>query len=181
MQRQAAVFGLLATAVSSGVLLKALGAPPNIELLMPFILGAGLVFGPLQGLFVGCLARAAYDVYMGFVGPWTLYTAPAYGVVGLFAGFFGMYRKSYSRVQMTFIAALLTLVYDVITMVVFGMQFGVPLQAAAVSQVPFTALHLAGNCTFVFLICPRLVGFVRSASNAQARALVAASGSREDG
>ncbi len=181
MNRHIVAFGLLAVAVSSGVFVKALGAPPNIELLMPFVLCAGLVFGPVSGFFVGCLARFAYDVYMAFVGPWSLYTAPSYGVVGLLAGVLGMRGKKYSRTEMTLIAAMLTIVYDLLTMLGFSLQFGMPLWAAVLGQIPFTMLHLAGNCTFVFLICPRLVSFVRHAGEATTVPVGRLTGGRDDG
>jgi len=159
--KYAGFVGLVVLASAAGVGLKAVGAPPNIEMLMPFVLAAGLAGGPLYGLALGGCVRGLYDVYQGWAGPWTLLTAPSYAVVGLVVGFAGLRWKVRSRTGMMALAGAATLVYDVLTMALFGLWMGMPLQVLVVGQVPFSIMHVAGNMLFCFLLAPTLTGAVR--------------------
>lgn len=143
-------------AAVSGAVLKAMGAPPNIELLMPFVIALGLVFGPVYGFVSGALIRALYDGYLSWAGPWTVFTAASYGVVGLLVGFAGRAKLTWSRGELVLLAAVLTLVYDVLTMAAFGLMLGMPLSALVAGQVPFTVAHVLGNVLFVVVFAPAL-------------------------
>jgi len=143
-------------AAAAGVALKAMGAPPNVEGLMPFVLALGLVFGPVYGFVNGLLIRALYDGYLSWAGPWTVFTSLSYGVVGLLAGFAGRFKRNWGRLELTALAAGLTLVYDAVTMLAFGAMLGIPFAALVAGQVPFTLVHVAGNVVFVFLFAPVL-------------------------
>lgn len=159
MKKQfAGLIGLVLFASLAGVGLKAVGAPPNVEMLMPFVLAAGLVGGPAYGFAVGLAVRATYDVYQGWLGPWTLMTAPSYAIVGLLVGFAGNRWKGWNRTRMMMLAGVVTLVYDILTMLLFGILFGVPFWALVVGQVPFSITHVIGNMLFCFLFAPSVAG-----------------------
>ncbi len=135
----------------AGAALKLFVPIPNIELLLPFVMTAGMLAGPGRGFAAGFSIRMIYDFYLGIPGPWTVYTAITYGIVGLLASFIPLTE---SRRKLVFWAAGLTIVYDILSMAGFGLSFGLPLLSLIGPQVPFTALHLAGNCVFVFAILP---------------------------
>jgi len=158
MDRKMVVFvGTSISAAICGVFIKAVGAPPNIEGLMPFVLAFGMVAGPLYGFVNGLLARALYDGYMGWAGWWTLFTSIAYGIVGLCAAIVGMAKRRWNRLEIGVLAAALTIVYDVLTMLVFGLAFKVPIDVLLIGQIPFTINHLVGNVTFCVIFTPFLV------------------------
>lgn len=159
MRKQfAGLIGLVLFASLAGVGLKAAGAPPNVEMLMPFVLAAGLVGGPVYGFTVGLAVRATYDVYQGWMGPWTLLTAPSYAVVGLLVGLAGNRWKSWNRTRMMMLAGVVTLVYDILTMLLFGIPFGIPFWALVAGQIPFSISHVIGNMLFCFLFAPSAAG-----------------------
>ncbi|MFH0817890.1 MAG: ECF transporter S component [Candidatus Micrarchaeota archaeon] len=135
----------------AGACLKFAAPMPNIELLLPFVMAAGMLSGSRRGFIAGFSIRMIYDFYLGMPGPWTIYTTLAYGLVGLIASAIPINE---SRKRLVFWAAGLTIVYDVLTMAGFGLSFGLPLVLLLGPQVPFTILHLAGNCVFVFAILP---------------------------
>ena len=162
MDRKLTVFaatGISAAAV--GVLFKAAGAPPNIESLMPFILATSMVLGPAYGLVNAVLVRSLYDAYMSWAGWWTVMTAGSYGVVGLCGGLAARYKRSWSRIELALFAAVLTIVYDILTMLVFGFVLGIPFPALVVGQVPFTINHLLGNVVLCFIFAPMLLKALR--------------------
>ncbi len=162
MRKQfAGLVGWVLLASVAGVGLKAAGAPPNVELLMPFVLSAGLAGGPVAGFLVGLSTRAAYDVYLGWAGWWTLLTAPSYAIAGLFIGYVGLKRKALGRWEMALLAGAATIVYDVVSMLAFGLPFGIPLLNLVVGQIPFSIAHVGGNMLFCFLIAPTLATALR--------------------
>ncbi len=102
---------------------------------------------------------------MGGLGLWTVYTAGAYGVIGFAAGAWGEKIVGFARKAGFAIGA--TLFFDGVTAFLFGMQFNQPLGVTIVGQIPFTAMHLAGNLFFVFLVSPLVAKYlVEDASNA---------------
>nr|WP_304765932.1 ECF transporter S component [Candidatus Burarchaeum sp.] len=141
----------------TGAFLHLSGSPPNIELLMPFILSGGLMLGPAYGFAIGALVRASYDFQIVWAGPWTLATAFSYGVVGLLAGFLPLLnsnKKAFSRKQLVAAAVALTVVYDISSLAFFSMLFGLPMLLALGPQIPFTINHILGNALFVFALSP---------------------------
>ena len=88
-----------------------------------------------------------------------------YGLIGYAAGL--LLTSKSGRLKMAAFAVVGTLVFDVITMVAFAIQFGTPLPIAAAAQVPFTLLHLAGNVVLVLVVSPLLTRFVLSQPNVQ--------------
>ena len=160
-RRFAGLVGLVFFASISGVALKALGAPPNVAAIMPFVMAAGLVGGPVFGFLAGLATRGVYDVYLGSVGPWTLLTSPSYGVAGMLVGLAGLWWKKWDRVRLAALAVAVTLVYDAVTMVLFSVPFGFPLWQSVMMQVPFTINHVVGNALFCFLFVPLVMPVLR--------------------
>jgi len=157
--RIAAATGMIVLAAASAAALKLSGSPPNIELLMPFILVSGLVLGPVAGFVNALLIRGLYDLFIAFPGPWTPGTMLSYAIVGLLAGLIPMLaggKRSFSRIQMTAIAIVLTIVYDFLTLIAFSVMFNMPILMALGPQIPFTINHVLGNALFVFAFAPLL-------------------------
>jgi uncharacterized membrane protein len=138
----------------AGACLKYAFAPPNIELLMPFVMVSGMLLGKKRGFLAGFNIRLIYDFYLGMPGVLTIFTALSYGLVGLLSS---MIPLGTSRAGLTVRAAGLTVVYDVLTMLAFGFSFGLPLWSLVGPQVPFTVTHIAGNSAFVFVLVPALL------------------------
>jgi hypothetical protein len=144
-------------AASGAALMKAMGAPPNIEGLMPFAMTMGIALGPASGFAGAFIARAIYDVDMAYAGWWTPVTSVCYGIVGMGAALAGMHVKKWGRLQLACLAAALTLLYDAASMLAMGLPFGIPLGALVAGQVPFTIAHLAGNVLLSFAFAPYLL------------------------
>lgn len=155
---------LIMGGVMAGACLKYIAAPPNIELLMPFVMVAGMLTGRTRGFMAGFSMRMMYDFYLAMPGPWTIYTSLAYGIVGLIASTIPIREN---RLGLTIWAAGLTVLYDIITMVCFGLSFGLPVFSLIGPQLPFTAMHLAGNCVFVFALAPGLRTLVQKLENGE--------------
>jgi energy-coupling factor transport system substrate-specific component len=164
--RLAAVFGTVALASASAAALKYSGSPPNIELLMPFVLATGLMLGPLAGLANGLLSRALYDLFIAQPGPWTPGMAASYGLVGLAAGLIPLFagRRAFSRIELVGFTVALTILYDLLSLLAFIPMFGVPTMVTLGLQVPFTINHVLGNSLFVFAFTPLLSGVLAKAS-----------------
>ena len=160
----------------AGAFLKFVVPIPNIELLLPFVMAAGMLAGPSRGFIAGFSIRMIYDFYLGMPGPWTVYTTISYGLVGLLASFIPI---NTSRARLVLWAAALTIIYDLASMAGFGLFSGIPLPLLLGPQVPFTIIHLAGNCAFVFAILPLAIKYAKISSSGEPLKLPFLSGAHE--
>jgi hypothetical protein len=53
-----------------------------------------------------------------------------------------------------------TLVFDLVTALVFGWQFGQTLTQTLVGQIPFTIYHVLGNAVLAFFLSPAIFKFL---------------------
>ena len=128
---------------------------PNVEPIMASVMPAAKKYGAAAGFSFAFLSMVLYDFITGHVGSWTWITAAAYGAVGLAAYFYFKKFKA-SAGNFALFAALGTIFFDVVTGILPAPLFGQSLAVAAVLQVPFTALHLAGNIGFALFLSPVL-------------------------
>ena len=150
------VTGAAVAGAACGVLLKAGGAPPNIESLMPFAVSAGIALGPLGGFLQAASMRAVYDGYQAWAGVWTIGTAVCYGAVGLLAAKFGR-RFATNRVKIALFGGAMAVAYDALSLIVFYPMFPMPVDALIIGQIPFTINHVLSSVVSCFLVGPFLL------------------------
>ncbi|MEM3673597.1 MAG: hypothetical protein QW468_05195 [Candidatus Bathyarchaeia archaeon] len=139
----------------------------NVKLMDFIVFVGGFCFGPLAGAMIGVTSWVVYGSLnpLGFSFPvWlsTMFSEAIYGIAGAFVkrslnsdGFDGFRNE---RVPLclffAFLGVLLTLIYDLITNIVFGYVSGWNiLFAIVVGFVPFGVLHMASNALFFGLGC----------------------------
>jgi uncharacterized membrane protein len=127
---------------------------PNVEPIMASIMPLGRKYGAALGFLFGFLSIAIYDSLTHF-GAWTWMTAITYGLIGA-ASFFYFKKFQSSVLNFAVFAFFATIIYDLITGVLFAPMFGQTILNALVMQIPFTALHLAGNIGFAITLSPFL-------------------------
>ncbi len=125
---------------------------PNVEPIMASIMPLGRKFGALWAFLFGFASIFLYDLLTHF-GPWTLIVGITYGFVGL-ASFFYFKRFQASIFNFVIFSFFATIVFDAITGILFAPIFGQTMWNAFVLQIPFTALHLAGNIGFAITLSP---------------------------
>jgi len=127
---------------------------PNLEPIMASIMPLGRKYGALLAFFFGFLSMALYDVFTHF-GVWTWTTGITYGLIGVASTFyFKKFKTSaFNFAVFTFFA---TISFDLITGVLFAPMFHQTIFSALVLQIPFTALHLAGNIGLALTLSPIL-------------------------
>jgi len=125
---------------------------PNLEPIMASIMPLGRKYGVLLGFLFGFLSIIIYDSITYF-GTWTWITAITYGVIGAFSSLYFKKFKS-SAFNFALYAFFATIVYDLITGILFAPMFGQTMFNAFILQIPFTALHLAGNIGFALTLSP---------------------------
>ncbi len=125
---------------------------PNVEPIMASIMPLGRRFGALSGFAFGFLSIFLYDVLTHF-GAWSWTAGITYGFVGL-ASFFYFNRFKSSILNFAVFAFFATIFFDLITGVLFAPMWGQTILNALVMQIPFTALHLAGNIGFALTLSP---------------------------
>lgn len=127
--------------------------PPNVELILAGQMPVAKQFGPLTGFLFGGLSIFLFDAFTGMLGPWTLITALAYGVLGLGAARY--FRERNGKRHFVYFAIMGTLFYDALTGLTVGpLFFHQPFVAALLGQIPFTMMHLLGNVSFSALLSP---------------------------
>ncbi len=127
---------------------------PNIEPIMASVMPLGRKYGAFTGFAFGFLSIFLYDTLTHF-GAWTWTAGISYGLVGV-ASFFYFKKLQSSVFNFAVFAFFATIIFDLVTGVLFAPMFGQTIWNALVLQIPFTALHLAGNIGFALTLSPLL-------------------------
>jgi LytS/YehU family sensor histidine kinase len=129
----------------------------NIKLMDFIVFIGGFCFGPIVGVLIGVISWTVYGTLnpQGFVLPVllaTMFSETIYGIAGglLRKGLTGLKEETWkASVFFASVGALLTLIYDVITNVVFGLTAGWNVVfAVVVGFIPFGLLHEISNLVF---------------------------------
>ncbi len=127
---------------------------PNVEPIMASIMPLSRKYGAMLGFTFGFLSIFIYDSVTHF-GSWTWIAAITYGLIGAVATLYFKKFKS-SPFNFAIFAFFATIVFDLITGVLFAPIFHMNIGTAFILQIPFTILHLAGNIAFAFMLSPVL-------------------------
>lgn len=127
---------------------------PNLEPIMASVMPISRKYGASMAFLFGFLGIFLYDLLTNF-GIWTWIVGITYGMVGVGAYFYFQKFKS-STSNFVIFAFLGTIVFDLITGVLFAPIFGQNIFNAFILQIPFTLLHLAGNIGFALTLSPIL-------------------------
>jgi uncharacterized membrane protein len=127
---------------------------PNVEPIMASIMPISKKYGALLGFLFGFLSIMIFDSLTHF-GSWTWVAGITYGIIGASSFFYFKKFKS-SIFNFAVFAFFATIVFDLITGVLFAPIFGQTIFNALILQIPFTALHLAGNLGFALTLSPIL-------------------------
>ena len=125
---------------------------PNVEPIMASVMPLGRKFGAFWAFLFGFLSIIIYDLFTHF-GAWTWTVSITYGLIGM-ASFFYFKKFKSSVFNFAVFAFFATIIFDLITGVLFAPMFGQTMLNALVMQIPFTALHLAGNIGFSLTLSP---------------------------
>ena len=143
----------------------------NVKFMDVLVFITGLAFGSRMGMAVGFLSWAIYGLInpYGFVLPILVATATMESVYGLVGGLIGRESRSVihgnsivAGVQYAIVGLVLTLVYDLVTNVVFAVTFGINLSVALIGGIPFTMVHALSNMGLFFVgVLPAIKGIHR--------------------
>lgn len=134
--------------------------PPNVEPILATQMPFSKAYGKWVGFIFAFSSIVLFDLITGNVGIWTLITAIAYGLIGLWAGVYFKTRANKATTYASF-AIISTIAYDIVTGFTIGpIFFGQPFLAAVIGQIPFTLLHLLGNVSFALILSPALYRYV---------------------
>ena len=113
-----------------------------------------------MGFIYGLLSIALFDLVVGKVGIWTLITAVMYGLLGVGAAWFFKNRAS-KIINYVAYSIIGTIIYDAVTGLSIGpLFFHQSFMQSLIGQIPFTAMHLAGNIVLAIIISPVLYRWV---------------------
>lgn len=122
---------------------------------MASIMPLGRKYGAWAGFAFGFLSILVYDLMTNF-GSWTWIAGIAYGLVGAASSLYFSGNSKHSVLNFAVFAFFSTIVFDLITGVFFAPLWGQAMWSAFILQIPFTALHLAGNIGFTVTLSPLL-------------------------
>ena len=144
---------------------------PNLEPILATQMPLTKKYGWLMGFVYGLLSIALFDLVVGKVGIWTLITGIAYGLLGVGAYWFFRNRQSKIINYVTY-SIIGTIVYDAITGLSIGpLFFHQSFMQSLIGQIPFTAMHLAGNIALAIIISPVLYRWVVTNESLEANTL----------
>ncbi len=134
--------------------------PPNIEPILATQMPFAKAFGYIPSFLFAIISILVYDGLTSGIGIWTVVTAAAYGLLGLWAVYFFKKRKA-TAANFALCALVGTILYDALTGLTIGpIFFHQPFMAALIGQIPFTLLHLIGNCTLAVLVSPLIYRYI---------------------
>ncbi|HBB49695.1 TPA: hypothetical protein DEQ22_01050 [Candidatus Nomurabacteria bacterium] len=133
---------------------------PNIEPILAATMPFSRVYGAFTAFSFAVLSILLYDLATSTLGMQTFFTAGAYGIIGLWAASHFKKREANAWNYVRF-AVIGTLVFDALTGLTVGpFFFHQSFLGALAGQIPFTALHLAGNIAFAFVLSPAIYNFL---------------------
>jgi uncharacterized membrane protein YuzA (DUF378 family) len=133
---------------------------PNVEPIMAATMPVGRIYGALSGFSFAVLSILIYDLVTHTLGVHTIFTAGAYGLVGLASVYYFQEREGKTMDYVRF-AIYGTLFFDAFTGLTVGpIFFHQSFVGSLVGQIPFTALHLLGNITLAACLSPGLYHFL---------------------
>jgi uncharacterized membrane protein len=125
---------------------------PNVEPIMASIMPTAKKYGAMVAFSFGFLSIFIYDLLTHF-GSWTWIAGITYGFVGV-ASYWYFQKYKTSVLNFAVFAFVATIVFDLITGVLFAPIFHETMLTALMLQIPFTLLHLAGNVGFAVTLSP---------------------------
>lgn len=136
--------------------------PPNIEPILGIQMPFSKAYGYTPAFLFGFSSIFFFDLAVNKFGGWTFVTALAYGFLGIWSARYFKIRRNSATNYLKF-SIMATLAYDAITGLSIGpLFFGQPFMAAVIGQIPFTLLHLLGNCSFAVLASPLIYRYAIS-------------------
>lgn len=133
---------------------------PNVEPIMASIMPISRKYGAFIAFAFSFLSIFLYDLITHF-GSWTWIVSITYGFVGI-ASYFYFNKFKTSIFNFAIFSFFATIVFDLVTGVLFAPIFGQSMLSALALQIPFTALHLAGNIGFAVTLSPILNNWILS-------------------
>lgn len=140
----------------------ALVSIPNLKVMDFFVFITGFLFGPVAGASVGALVWVIYGVLnpYGFVPQVWVATTLSETVYGFAGGLLGKwtasmeFNKNHVSLSVLLGAAgfFTTLIYDLLTNIVYAWAFNVPFIIAIIAGAPFIIIHELSN-TAIFGVC----------------------------
>ncbi len=165
---------LIATLVACNVALRVAlaGGPPNVKPVAFLSIFAGILDGPVSGLFVGYLTILVSDSYFGFDAG-TVLRASLMGFVGLFGGLIWHSKERLRRWELAVGGFLLTAMFDIGTSVYESVLYGVPLWLSLLALYlpflgglgvfyPFGFAHEVTTAILMMTLGPSLVARTRN-------------------
>lgn len=123
---------------------------PNVELILASQMPVAKTYGGFVGFFFGAFSIFAFDMITGTLGPWSLFTVTAYGLLGVGAAWY--FKRRSQKKHFVYFAIVGTLFYDAFTGLTVGpLLFHQSFLGAVLGQIPFTLMHLLGNVAFALL------------------------------
>ncbi len=133
---------------------------PNVEPVMATQMPFAKQYGWLGGFVFGFFSIVLFDTVTSGIGVWTLVTAVSYGLVGMGAYVFLKNKRGTALQYMTY-GIIGTLAYDAVTGIGMGtLLFHQSFMQTVIGQIPFTAMHLAGNIVLPLVVSPAIYKWV---------------------
>jgi len=161
---------LLTVMASLCIGIQLIPRPPNVESTSLICFLVGFLFGASFGAFLGALTM----FINGFLSLWGFAgTIMPFQILGMaLMGFMGgVYRKSLGgsvsiskilNLEVSFLAAFFTLIYDIITNIGWAVPSNTPVIAALIAGTWFTIVHVVSNTV---LFGAAFFGLVRIVAN----------------
>jgi len=140
----------------------ALSSIPNFKVMDFLVFVSGIIFGSGVGACTGMLVWIIYGLInpYGFVPQVWVATMLSESIYGLAGGVLRrkIFLSSSSsgcfeiNVILGVIGFLLTLIYDVLTNIIYAITFNIPIIAAIIMGAPFTLVHEISNSA-IFAVC----------------------------
>lgn len=147
-------------AVGAALLRVPMQAVPSAEPLSFFAILSGWLFGKKKGFIAGAAALYISNFFViGGHGPWTLFQALGFGVIGWLGGFLRGTKAPKSFIgyasaafPVLIIALLGTIIFEIIMNISSSFFFGFNIFLSFFSAIPFMITHIVSNLTFALFI-----------------------------
>lgn len=141
---------------------------PNVQPCTFLVMCSGIALGSTSGFLVGVLTPLISNIFLGH-GPWTLFQAYAWGVVGFISGMMRLNQET-SVLKLSALGAFFGYLYGLVMNVWYWQSFMYPhtpatFMVAELQGIYFDTLHALGNLAFLSVLGRRTLRLLARAQD----------------
>lgn len=126
---------------------------PNVQPMTTIIIIASFLVSPLEAVIVAVMSTILSNLYLG-MGPWVLWQALIWGLIGLVSGIIGKFHFRIPLVFLILYSGFCGIFYGFVMSIAMSFAMDVNFWTYYLAGLPFDMSHAVGNIVFFAVFYP---------------------------